>query len=339
MNSSAIHQIKNHIVQSNKIIVVGHENPDGDTVGSVLGFYGLLKKMGKEVYAIFPNDAPEFLRWLPFFDDCFIYTRSLQRVNQLLPEIELAIGLDFNELKRTGKISEEIKKLNCTKVIIDHHPYPDPFFDIILSDTEVSSTAELVYRFIEQLEWNHYIDDSIATCIFTGIMTDTLSFNVNAHRPATFETAAKLLKYNVDKNDIHRKVFNSFSEQRMRLLGYALHQKMKVLYEWNTAYIWLSKDELKHFCFQIGDSEGMVNYPLSIKGIKLAALFLEKENYIKISMRSIDNVPVNEIMKNHFTGGGHKNAAGGEEYQLSLEDTLHKFESLLPLYHSYLCEK
>lgn len=337
--NSAINQLKNLILQTNKIIVVGHENPDGDTVGSVLGFYGLLKKMDKEVYAVFPNDAPEFLKWLPFFDECFIYTKSSQRVNQLLAETELVIGLDFNELKRSGKISEEIKKLSCTKVIIDHHPYPDPFFDIILSDTEVSSTAELAYRLIEQLEWTQWIDDTIATCIFTGIMTDTLSFNVNAHRPATYEIAAKLLKYKVDKNDIHRKVFNSYSEQRMRLLGYALHQKMKVLHEWNAAYIWLNKDELKHFCFQVGDSEGMVNYPLSIKGIKLAALFLEKENYIKISMRSIGNVPVNEIMKNHFIGGGHKNAAGGEEYQLSLDDTLRKFESILPLYQSYLWEK
>ncbi len=337
--NSAIFQLKNYILQSNKILVVGHENPDGDTIGSVLGLYGLLKKMDKEVYAIFPNDAPEFLKWLPFFNNCLIHTKSSQKVSQLLAETELIIGLDFNELKRIGKISEEIKKLNCTKVIIDHHPYPDPFFDIILSDTEVSSTAELVYRFIDRLEWTHHIDDSIATCIFTGIMTDTLSFNVNAHRPATFETTAKLLKYNIDRNDIHRKVFNSFSEQRMRLLGYALHQKMKVLYEWNTAYIWLNKDELKHFCFQIGDSEGMVNYPLSIKGIKLAALFLEKENHIKISMRSIGNVPVNEIMKNHFSGGGHKNAAGGEEYHLSLEDTLQKFESILPLYQTYLWEK
>ncbi|MCX7861930.1 MAG: bifunctional oligoribonuclease/PAP phosphatase NrnA [Bacteroidales bacterium] len=336
---NAITQLKFYIEQSQNILIVGHKNPDGDTIGSVLGFYGLLKKLNKNVVAIFPDEAPEFLKWLPFYNEILIFDTHEKKIIEFLSTVDLIIGLDFNEKIRMGKIAEFIEQINCNKAIIDHHPYPDPFFDIIISDVEVSSTAELVFRFIESCQWINTIDINIATCIFTGIMTDTLSFNVNAHRPSTYITAAKLLSFGVDKNDIHQKVFYSYSEQRMRLLGYALHKKMKIIHEWSTGYIWLNKEELKNFCFQKGDNEGIVNYPLNIKGIKLAALFLEKENYIKISMRSIGNVPANEIISKHFVGGGHLNAAGGEEYNLSLEDTLKKFESILPLYKTYLLEK
>jgi len=332
----AIKQLKEKILNSENILVVGHENPDGDTVGSVLGFSLLLKKMNKNCSVAFPNDAPDFLKWLPTYNESIIATSNYEKLSKILKDCELIIGLDFNEKARAANIFQLIQNLNIVKSIIDHHPFPEPFFDIIISEQNVSSTAELVYHFIENCNWTNLIDYDIATCIFTGILTDTLSFNVNAFRPKTFEISAKLLSYGINKDIIHQNIFDSYTEQRMRLLGYALHKKMKIIHEWSAGYIYLTKEELKEFCFQKGDSEGLVNYPLSIKGIRIAALFLERENYIKISIRSKGDVPANEIMMKYFKGGGHLNAAGGEEYNLSLEETIKKFEQILPLYKKYL---
>ncbi len=333
---SAINQLKAIINHSQSIAVIGHKNPDGDTVGSVLGMYQILKKMNKTVRAIFPDDAPDFLKWLPFYNEALIFSKNKEEIKDFLTSCDFIFCLDFNEKARMGQLAKVVEKTNATKAIIDHHPYPDPFFDIIISEQEVSSTAELCYYLLQKAELTNYMDTNSATCIFTGILTDTLSFTVNAHRPQTFEIAARLLSFNINREVIQQKVFYSFSEQRMRLLGYALHKKMKILHEWSTGYIYLTKDELNQFCFHKGDSEGIVNYPLSIKGIRFAALFLERDNYIKISFRSVGNIPVNEIMSKHFVGGGHKNAAGGEEYELSLDDTLKKFEQLLPLYKELL---
>lgn len=336
---SAIEQLKNKIISSKTILIVGHKNPDGDTVGSVLGFSLLLKKMNKQCITAFPDDAPEFLKWLPTYNESFIATHHREKLHAYIQNCELIIGLDFNEKTRAENIFNLTENRNITKAIIDHHPYPDSFFDIIISEQEVSSTAELVYQFIEHCQWTNFIDHDVATCIFTGILTDTLCFTVNAHRAMTYQISAKLLAFGINKDEIHKKVFNSYTEQRMRFLGYALHKKMKIIHELATGYIFLTKNELKEFCFQKGDSEGLVNYPLSIKGIRFAALFLERENYIKISFRSTGNIPVNEIMMKHFVGGGHKNAAGGEEYNLTLEETINKFEQVLPLYKNYLLEQ
>ncbi len=332
----AIEKLKETILKSENILVVGHENPDGDTVGSVLGFSLLLKKMKKNCLVTFPNDVPEFLKWLPSYNESVIASDRQDKLLTLIPNYELIIGLDFNEKSRAKNVFKLVENSKAIKVIIDHHPYPEPYFDIIISEQEVSSTAELLYHFIESCNWTNLIDYNIATCIFTGILTDTLSFNVNAFRPRTFETAAKLLSYGINKDQIQQNVFESFTEKRLQFLGYALYKKMKILREWSAGYIYLSKEELKEFCFQKGDSEGLVNYPLSIKGIRVAALFLERENYIKISIRSKGNIPANEIMMKHFHGGGHLNAAGGEEYNLSLEETIEKFEKILPSYKSYL---
>ncbi|HNV95092.1 MAG TPA: bifunctional oligoribonuclease/PAP phosphatase NrnA [Bacteroidales bacterium] len=331
-----VKQIVEYVDKANQILIVGHENPDGDAVGSVLGLYHVLTKKGKRVIPIFPNDAPAFLKWLPNYNDALLFNKDRQNVEDAFDKSDLIFCLDFNERKRVGKMEYVLSTNKTTKVLIDHHPYPDAFFDVLISEQEISSTAELVYKVIENCGWASFLTKQAAECLFTGIMTDTISFTVNASRAKTFETAASLLSFEIDKELIHRRVFNSFTQQRMRMLGYSLHKKMKIIPEFATGYIYLNKDELKEFCFQKGDTEGFVNYPLSIKGIRFAALFLERDGYIKISFRSVGAIPVNEIMAKHFSGGGHKNAAGGEEINLSLDECIKKFEAILPLYKDTL---
>jgi len=332
----AIESLKESIIKSNNIILVGHINADGDTVSSVLGLTLLLKKLNKNAFAIFPEKIPDFLKWLPGYNDSLIYSTDKQKVVNIINQSDLLICLDLNEKKRIGELAKFIDNKPITKAIIDHHPYPEDYFDIIISEIEVSSTAELLFSVIEKWNFTNLIDSNIATCIFTGILTDTLCFQVNAHRAMTYEIVSKLINYGVDKNLVHNNVFNSYTENRMRLVGYALHKKLKVINKYSTAYIYLSKEELESFNFQIGDSEGLVNYPLSIKGIKLSGLFLEKQGYIKISLRSIGDMPVNELLKKHFVGGGHKNAAGGEAYNMTMEETLQKFENILDEYKQFL---
>ncbi|NSW45361.1 MAG: bifunctional oligoribonuclease/PAP phosphatase NrnA [Bacteroidales bacterium] len=331
-----INQLLEYVKKSKSIVVIGHENPDGDAVGSVLGLYILLKQMGKNAWAVFPNNVPDFLKWVPHFNEAIFYNNDNQIIEEIFQKCEIIFCLDFNERKRVGKMQYLLENSKATKILIDHHPYPDSFFDILISEQEVSSTAELVYTVIELCQWTTYINKEVAENLFTGIMSDTISFNVNASRPKTYEIAARLLQYGLNKEKIHRNIFNSFTQQRMRMLGYALHKKMKIIHEYATGYIYLSKNELQEFCFQKGDTEGFVNYPLSIKGIRFAALFLERDEYIKISFRSVGNIPVNEIMAKHFSGGGHKNAAGGEAKNVSLEECINQFESILPLYKDIL---
>lgn len=331
-----VKQVIEYVDKARLVLIVGHENPDGDAVGSVLGLYHVLTQQAKQVVPIFPNDAPEFLKWLPGYNEVRHYNKDIQEVIDLFNCADLVFCLDFNERKRVGKMEELLLKSKAVKILIDHHPYPDAFFDIIISEQEVSSTAELVYTIVDTCGWKKFLTLAASECLFTGIMTDTISFTVNATRAKTFDVAASLIRMGVDKDMIHRRVFNSFTQQRMRMLGYALHKKMKILHEYATGYIFFTKDELKEFCFQNGDNEGFVNYPLSIKGIRFAALFLERDGYIKISFRSVGNIPVNEIMAKHFYGGGHRNAAGGEERKLSLDECLRTFESILPLYKDIL---
>ncbi len=324
------------VEKAKHIVIVGHENPDGDAVGSVLGLWHLLNNMDKKVTAVFPNDAPYFFKWMPDYNKILLYTQHKANIDKAFEEADLVFCLDFNEKRRVGILESTLTSCRATKILIDHHPYPEKFFDIIISDVEVSSTAELVTLLIKKCKWTKYMDYNTAECLFTGILTDTLSFTVNASRAITYALSSELLKYGLNNEKIHQQVFNSYTEQRMHLIGYAIYKKMKILPTYATGYIYLTRDELKEFDFRNGDTEGLVNYPLSIKGINMAALFLEKKDFIKISFRSIGNIPVNEMMSTHFSGGGHKNAAGGDEKSLSLSQTIEKFEKMLPLYKDIL---
>jgi phosphoesterase RecJ-like protein len=334
--SESCKNIKQLFEKNSMITIVAHSNPDGDAIGSCIGLYHILAGAGKNVRVITPNDFPEFLQWIEGCGPVMNYEKQKKEATERILGSDLIVCLDFNGPSRAAKLGELLKESKGTKVMIDHHPDPEPFCDLIISDISVSSTAELVFEVIDHCGFRPYLEIKGATALFTGIMTDTLSFTVNCSHPRTFEVASALLEYGVDKEMVQKKVFNNFSAQRMQLLGHALVNKMVILPEFGTGFISLSQEELKKFNFQPGDSEGFVNYPLSIKGIFFSALFLEKRDHIKISFRSSGNLPVNEIMGTHFTGGGHKNAAGGEWRGMTLEETIHKFREVLPLYESVI---
>lgn len=323
-------RISAELKNKNNIIIFTHRNPDGDALGAALGLYHFLKMQKKDVRVISPNAYPEFLHWLPGDEEIIQFNKQKTFAKDIISGAEIIFHLDFNALSRIGELEKLVlNNKESVKILIDHHPDPEPFADIEISETSVSSTAELVYYLIRLLDRKSLKNKDICTCLFTGIMTDTGCFSFNSSLPSTWEVVADLLRSGINKDRIFDRVYNNFSAPRMKLLGFSLDQKMTVLPEYHTAYISLSREEMKMYDFQTGDSEGFVNYPLSIKGILFSVLFLEKEKYVKLSLRSRGEFPVNDFARRYFNGGGHRNAAGGE-CKLSLQETLTRFEQLLP---------
>jgi bifunctional oligoribonuclease and PAP phosphatase NrnA len=320
-----------------QIVILIHVNPDGDAIGSSLGLLKLFVNMGHSVSIIAPNDFPGFLKWLPGSKQILILKHSLNRALDLLQSADIIFTIDFNELKRVRDLRDAFASAKAYKVLIDHHPDVGLKADCILSDTSVSSTAELVYDFIIQTGLLQWFDKDIAACLFTGIMTDTGCFSYNSSQVKTWETVAGLLSYGIDKDLIYSLVYDNFSASRMRLLGFCLNEKMEILPEYNTGYIWLSRSDLMNYQFETGDTEGFVNYPLSIKGIRFSALFIENDNHIRISFRSKGDFPVNEFAKKHYNGGGHANASGAES-DLSLGEAIRFFREALPIYKDKLTD-
>jgi bifunctional oligoribonuclease and PAP phosphatase NrnA len=318
-----------------QIVILIHVNPDGDAIGSSLGLLKLLANMGHSVSVISPNDFPGFLKWMPGSEQIVILKHNHSRALDLLQKADILYTIDFNELKRVRELRDAFASAKSYKVLIDHHPDVGLRADCILSDTSVSSTAELVYDYIIQSDLLRWFDKDIAACLFTGIMTDTGCFSYNSSQMKTWETVADLLSYGIDKDHIYSLIYDNFSTSRMRLLGYCLNEKMEILPEYHTGYIWLTKADLLNYQFQTGDTEGFVNYPLSIKGIRFSAMFVENDNHIRISFRSKGNFPVNEFAKKHFNGGGHANASGAES-ELSLDETIRSFREALPIYKDKL---
>ncbi len=323
--------IKKRISPNSRVLIVTHKNPDGDAMGASLGMYNFLKNMGCTVNVVTPNEYPRFLKWLPGNAQVTVFNSEKTKAKNLISKADTVFCLDFNSPGRAGEVNFSLTASKAFKILIDHHPDPEPFVDYTLSDVTVSSTAELVFRFIEWLDCRELIDHAVAESLFTGIMTDTGCFSYNSSQPETYRVLSELMKMGVDKDKVYDRVYDNFSEERMRLLGYCLDKKMVVLPRYSTAYISLTKKEKEKYNFAIGDSEGFVNYPLSIKDISFAALFMENDNGVKLSFRSKGDFSVNDFSRRHFDGGGHKNAAGGES-ELSMEDTVKKFCSLLPKY-------
>lgn len=313
------------------IVIVPHENPDGDAIGSAIGLGNILSNRGDKVTIISPNDYPAYYHWLESKPKILFYNSQKKEAKQAIDECDILICVDINDIRRTGKLEKQIADFKGPKILVDHHPEPQDFCDFIVTDVSYSSTSELIYDFISDLGWEDFLDKPAAECLFTGIMTDTGSFSHNISDPNTFRVISKLLKSGINAESIHDKVYNNFSTERMRLLGYCLDQKMEILPEFKTAIISIRKDELKNYNFVPGDSEGFVNFPLSINGIVFSALFIEKEDYIKISFRSKGLFPANLLSATYFNGGGHLNAAGGES-KLSLEKSIEFFKQLLPGY-------
>lgn len=337
MNQQIIVNIRDQILQAGSIVIVTHTNPDGDAIGSSLGLYHFLLKFNPnaKIKVIVPNDFPSFLKWMPAVDDIMIFQTNEKAALLKIDEADLFFCLDFNSLKRTDNLSSYLEASKTFKILIDHHPQPENNFDIMISNIESSSTSELIYDVINVLNGDGALNEEIASCLYVGIMTDTGSFSYSCRRPDTYLVVAELIRQGIDSELIHRKIYDTYSENRMRLLGYCLSERLIVLKDFHTAYIYLTKDDLNRFNHQNGDTEGVVNYALSIEGIVLAVLFTEKEDKIRISMRSKGEFSVNDLARKHFQGGGHKNASGGDSF-ISMKETLVFFESILNDYQEEL---
>jgi bifunctional oligoribonuclease and PAP phosphatase NrnA len=332
LNNFNYEHIKDLIGQSRSIAITSHHNPDGDAIGSILALAALFRKAGKNPVALVPNDYPAFLKWMPGNDGVVIYNRDPDKAKGIISSADLIFCLDYNALNRTGAMEKAIRSADGKKILIDHHLDPVlPDFDFYLSVTQTSSTSELVYRFIEGCSWLDLIDREVATGLFVGIMTDTGSFSFSCSNPSTFLVTASLIRTGINTENIHRQVYDTFSENRLRLLGFCLSEKLTLLPEFFTAYIALSKAELDRFHYQVGDTEDVVNYALSLEKIKLAVLMTERKDRIRLSFRSKGDLSVNRIASEHFNGGGHRNAAGGDSY-VSLDETIDRLKELLLQY-------
>lgn len=330
MDPASIRKVNKLLSDKNlPIAIITHTNPDGDALGSSLGLFGYFKAAGfTDVSVVLPNDFPSFLKWLPWQEEIIIADQNPEVAHETLQHAKLIFLLDLNGLGRAENMEKSLRNTVAVKVLIDHHPQPENDFDIVFSDLNVSSTAELIYKFIVALGGKALIDKPIAECLYSGIITDTGSFSYSCNHPETYEITARLIKLGVDGEQIQRLIYNNNSADRIRLLGFCLSQKLRVMPQQKTAYISLTIDELKKFNHQEGDTEGVVNYALSIENIKLAALFIEKAGHVKISFRSVGSVDVNKLARNHFNGGGHVNASGGKSFE-NLEQTINRFEELV----------
>lgn len=311
------------------IVIVTHWSPDGDAMGSSLGLYNYLLKTGKNVKVVVPNSYPDFLTWLPGNKQVINFQQQEARALKFIQNAELIFTLDFNSFKRLEKLGNWLEKSPAPKVLIDHHQQPDAYAKYYFHDVAACSTCELIFDFICGLGDKKLIDKKIAACLYTGLMTDTGSFRYPSVNYHTHLILSELLKTGIVPSDIHSAVYDSYSINRLKLLGFALNEKLKLVPGVPAAYFTINENELDAFHHEKGDLEGVVNYPFSIKGIKVCALFNEtNEGYVKISLRSKGKIDVNKFARAYFNGGGHVNAAGGKSFD-SLATTEQKFVELV----------
>lgn len=327
---------KAFLSQSRKIVILTHFKPDADALGSSLGLAGYLKKKGHKVNVITPSDYPDFLNWMPGNSEVLVFQKEKPKnAATLISQSEMVFCLDFSSLKRINELGEMVEKATAKKVLIDHHLEPENFADFEQWDVKAASTAELVFKLIRDLGDEELVDASIANCLYAGLMTDTGGFRHPNTTYEVFQIAAALVARGADPSAVSKLIYDTNTIERLRLMGFVLSEKLNVLPEYRTAYITLSGEELKKFSSQTGDTEGLVNFGLSIKDVRLSVLISDRKENIKLSFRSLGEFNVNEFARKHFEGGGHKNAAGGQT-NLSLEETLKKFLELLPQYKDQL---
>ena len=316
------------IEAAERIVILTHLSPDGDAVGSSLGLYHFLREIGKEPVVVVPNRFPGFLNWMSGAADIVVLEEKHKEVQGLITEADLLICVDFNDLKRIDGAKPFVEQSHAKKILIDHHLLPEAFADVTISHPEISSSSELVFRLICRMGFFQNITKACAESIYVGMMTDTGNFSYASQSPEIYHIISELLSKGIDKDNIYRLVYNTYSENRMRLMGFCLVEKMKLYKEQRTAVISLSLDELARFDYQVGDAEGFVNIPLSIEGIDISVFVREDVKKVKMSFRSQGTFPVNKMASTYFNGGGHLNAAGGESY-LSLAETLDKLEKVI----------
>lgn len=329
MKNEDIEAIKDLLSTPKKIAIIPHRSPDGDAMGSTLGLYHFLLQLNHQPVVIAPNEFPEFLAWIPGSENVLIFEKDRENTSRILREADLVFTLDFNAFHRVGEMETVLSKLESPFIMIDHHQKPDAYAKYMYSDTSYGSTCEMLYHFIVFLGHKNLIDKTVATCIYTGVVTDSGSFRFPSTTSTTHRVVADLIDIGIENGEIHNSLFDNNSYDRLRLLGQAL-QNLKLFPQYKTSYITLSQKELDTYNYVKGDTEGIVNYGLTIKGIIFTAIFIEHkdENIIKISFRSQGDFDVNQFARTHFSGGGHINAAGGKSY-LSLKDTVTKFENII----------
>ena len=329
MNDKEIQEIVGLLSTPKKIVIIPHRSPDGDAMGSTLGLYHLLMQMKHQAVVISPNDFPSFLDWMPGSENVLVYENDREATSKRIAAADLIFTLDFNALHRTGEMETVLSKVSVPFIMIDHHQSPDTYAKYTFSDTSYGSTCEMLYNFMVQIGKKAFIDKTIATCLYTGILTDSGGFKFPKTTGNTHRIVAEFIELGVENTVIPTLLFDNSSYNRLQLLGRAL-QNLKVIADKKTAYISLSQNELDDFGYEKGDTEGIVNYGLSIKGIHFAAIFIEHtdEKIIKISFRSQGDFDVNLFARAHFNGGGHMNAAGGKSNE-TLEKTIEKFIHLV----------
>jgi phosphoesterase RecJ-like protein len=310
------------------ILIMCHINPDGDSVGAQLALYHYFKANGKNVSLLAPNNLQEFLKWMDGAGQIEVFIKDRKKGRMMIEGADLIIMLDFNQSGRLGEAEDYVVASKAKKVVIDHHLNPENFADLIISDPTKCSTSELVHEVICEINGAKFINRSYAEALYVGIITDTGNFEHGSYSSRTFRIVADLLDTGIEKEKIINLIYNNFSSDRIRLQGFALNQRMVVMPEYKTAYIYLSKNDLKEYNHVKGDTEGFVNMPLSIKGINFSALFIEKDNFIKLSFRSKGQFPSNEFASLYFSGGGHLNASGGE-FSDTLDNTITYFIKVL----------
>lgn len=334
----SLEEIKSFLSTPKKIIITTHHKPDGDAMGSSLGLYNYLIQKKHEVQIISPTDYAFFLHWMPGNEHVLNYEEQKSKSVDLLQYADLIFCLDFNRLERINEMGKLVAESKAMKIMIDHHLAPDNFTDFKFCDEHASSTSELVYDFIILMGDEKWINADTATCLYTGIMSDTGSFRFPSTTSKVHHIVADLLDRGVKHYLVHDLVQDNFSENRLRFFGFCFKEKLQIFHEYKTALISVTAQELRQYKIGTGDTEGLVNFPLSIEGIKLAVLIIDRTKVVKLSFRSKGNFPANEIAEKYFEGGGHLNAAGGKS-SMTLEETVRTFIRILPTFSEKLNEK
>lgn len=327
--------LKRLINTARKVAITCHISPDGDAMGSSLGLAAVLRNAGKEVKVVTPDTPPKYLMFLPGADDIVVFSRYEAYANRTLADADLIFCLDYNDPKRIDQVAPGLLASKAVKVMIDHHLYPDSFPDLVISHPEVSSTSALVYHVLSAVGMLRFIDKAAATAIYTGMMTDTGNFSYNSNDPALYRIIARLLEKGIDKDAIYKQVYFTNSVNRLKLNGYAMCHKFSYFPEHRCALITLTRDELNEYHYQKGDTEDLVNRPLTCPDIIYSVFLREESDYIKVSTRSKGDLPVNKLCSEHFNGGGHLNAAGGEFYG-TLQEAVDTLVNAMPEFDKYL---
>jgi len=331
-----INSFKKLLEEPKRIVIVPHVNPDADALGSSLGMASVLKKKGHEVTVISPTDYPSFLHWMKGNDEVIVYNQgNEQKADKIIEETDIIFCLDFCSLNRTDKMEHPLRQAKATKVLIDHHHGKEDFADFEYWDNKSAATCELIYQLLVDMGERQLLDKHTAEALYAGIMTDTGSFRHPNTTKHVHEVVAALIGLGADVSKVSKLVYDNNSLNRLKFIGFALSERLEVLSEFNTAYFAISADDLSNFSSRTGDTEGLVNYALSIGGITMAAIIIERDDAVKLSFRSVGDFAVNELAAKHFEGGGHKNAAGGIS-RIGMKETVDKFLNLLPEYKKQL---